>query len=542
MKSLEKRNRNKQLQKNRNSKIDKETELYKNDGIYRVITVIHLSSTRLEVNLKLPYNFILHQEMGLSQTSMSKTDMSYLIRSSDLLLLTVSNVEIDADLVSFLKRYLPTTIIVYERKAKSIAKSVSKLFGDVKIMELSMVNSFLAKTEMSNTMLCQQRPFMVAANAHQEGEHLMLEGFMKKGLLSDKVIINGAYEGVVEEVALLENGTIPGGDLNEEYDESKFLVKKDLNEEENGEGSNELQDEYEGQNEGDNESTGDDFNAGDDFNEDNSEYEEGNADFGDSEEIDPKFDLIEKYKDYQGIRNLATCKFEGEAKPEYYKDLVFMRSTTYSTSVITKRKSIIPPNSVVKLKIRVFQNVTSPIIVLFGLFAFETRPTIQNYEFASQIPLARELVIDNGYRIYSANGTVSRNLNNNLFQEEPGLLNGVVSSVSPFSFFATTAYILNLERPVRLQNGFSDDRMFFTSVVLKGMPIKIYKKYVVIRRMFYTKEQVEYFRNIKLETDSGNTGFVKKPLGTKGSFKAYFTQPIKHGEVVKMRLYKRIFL
>lgn len=508
------KNKNKQKQELKAKKIKDHTSLYLSGQAYMNITAVHLCRVPIELDVKVPYNFILRDATGLSNH-----EVTYLCRASDLLLLTVTGPEISHELVSLVKRYMPSAVVVYDKKQKNVARLVSKLFGDVKMCEASMLNMILEKIETKNTHLASTRPFMIPRSINLDGHYMYAQGFMKNGLKSDKLIINGLHEGVIEEVTV---GTekIPGDSLV--FEENESALEKPIDSPPQSEPDSELDEEP--------------------HSEEDAEYEED----VDPMAASPGFDLITKYSEYRGIRNLATCTFSDQRKPDYYRDLVFVKNTKYILSQVRNNRSIIPKNSYVTLKIRVSGPITESIVVLFNLFEYETRRTIYNFDFSCPTLLPKDIVVDNGFRVYSSRCIVTRNLNNNVFKEESDLLNGVVSFVGPINLHGCIAHILiggiNTLNAVNLLNGRAQDRIFFECAELKGKPIKVCKSYLVVKGMFFNKEQVEYFRNIKVESRNGITGFIKKPLGTKGLFKAYFAQPVKHGDSVKMSLYKRIFL
>lgn len=520
MKKYDKINRNKQQQQNRARKIESQTAIYSRPDTYKIFTTIHLCSAPVAFEFSLPYNYILHGTDGLSPL-----EVSYLSRCSDLLLLTVSSHEINQELMSLVKRYMPTAIIVYDRRNKGVARSVAKLFGDIRICEVSMLGGFLAKFQTANTNLCSTRPFMVAREAVADGEYLYLEGFMKNGLRSDKIIINGVYEGIIEEVAYGDE-VVCGADLNVEEDE-RLLVREKAEDVEPEEADGDY---------------GESDEADDSCRESEEDYDEVDLDEPLDEAMDPEYDLIERYKEYRGIMNLATCTFKDQERPEYYKDIIFIKNIKYAQNILKTKRSAIPPNTFLRLKVRVFQAISQKLVILFNLYEFETRNTIFNYEFVCRDSIGKDVTIDNGYRIFNTRTILTRNLKNNVFQEESTLDHGIVSFIGPFSFYSTTAYIVNGDSAVKLLNGESKDRIFFDCVELKGRPIKIFKRYCVIRGMFYSKEQVDYFSNLRVEAKNGNKGFIKRALGTKGLFKAYFSHPIKHDETITMSLYKRVFL
>ncbi|KAM0680091.1 ribosome biogenesis protein tsr1 [Glugoides intestinalis] len=519
------RNKNKQKQELKSKKVVNRKSFYSSNEAYMNITSISLCKTPMELELKLPFNFILRDA-----TTISAHEITYLCRASDLLILTVTSTDIDNDMISLIKRSMPTAVIAYAKKVKGIAKAVAKSFGSARTCEFSMLDMVLENLETENTHIATVRPFMIPKEARIEEGMLIVEGFMKNSLKTDKVVINGLHHGIIEEI-IVDNSVIRGDSLNSE--ENETVLDRGFSEEpvESEDASEEsiISEEPE-------------------YDLESEEEMQYNCDFEAEEEAvyNPDFDLINKYSEYRGIRNLATCKFKDQRKPEHYKEIVFIKNTKYVQSQIKNRTELIPKNKNVVLKIRLFTEIQEAVHVIFNLFEYETRKSIYNFDFTSSEPLPREVLIDNGFMLFTANSIVTRNLNNNMFEIEPELNTGVVSFIGPINLYNNVATILpdgvNSKKVVRLLNGRSEDRIFFESVELCGKPIKICKSYVVVKGMFHNKEQVEYFSNIKVEAKNGVSGFIKKPLGTKGLFKAYFAQVVKHGDNIKMRLYKRVFL
>ena len=517
------KNRNKQKIELKNKKTKEKESLYSSNEAYMNVTSISLNKIPIELDLKLPYNFILRDA-----TELSNHEITYLCRASDLLILVITSTYVDADLISLIKRAMPTVVIVHEKKLKNVAKAISKTFGSTKVCDFSMLNMVLQKIDTVNTNIAVNRPFMIPRTVSFENEYAIVEGFMKNPLKSDKVIINGIHEGIIEEL-IVDGNRIAGSSLNLEENEdllSKLFEEDQVNE------SNESEAECQ------------DLSDRDSLSENEEIYDYENE--TNELSLAPEIDLISKYSEYRGIRNLATCTFSGQKNPDHYKDIVFMKNTKYALSQVNSKENLIPKNSQVLLKIKLFEPIQEQIFVLFNLFCYETRKTIHNFDFSSLTPLSEAITVDNGFRIFNTKIFVTRNLNNNVFKVESSLSDGVVSFIGPFNFFDTTAFLLpdglDTLRAIRLLNGRSQDRIFFESVTLKGKPIKICKSYVVVKGMFYNKEQVEYFRNIQVASKNDISGFIKKPLGTKGLFKAYFSQQVKHGEYITMTLYKRTYL
>ncbi|KAI4246710.1 MAG: hypothetical protein L6R42_009814, partial [Xanthoria sp. 1 TBL-2021] len=68
----------------------------------------------------------------------------------------------------------------------------------------------------------------------------------------------------------------------------------------------------------------------------------------------------------------------------------------------------------------------------------------------------------------------------------------------------------------------SPHRTIAKRIILTGHPYKIHKKLVTVRYMFFNKEDVEWFKALRLWTKRGRQGFVRESLGTHGYFKAVF--------------------
>jgi len=85
------------------------------------------------------------------------------------------------------------------------------------------------------------------------------------------------------------------------------------------------------------------------------------------------------------------------------------------------------------------------------------------------------------------------------------------------------------------------DRIVLKKVILTGIPVRVRKRFAVVKHLFYDTQDVRWFKPAELVTKRGLRGHIREPVGTHGLLKASFNGPITQNDTVMLILYKRIF-
>ena len=173
-----------------------------------------------------------------------------------------------------------------------------------------------------------------------------------------------------------------------------------------------------------------------------------------------------------------------------------------------------------------------------------------------------ELVFQVGFRTFKARPIFSEaNLNSDKHKFERFWRIGgfsVASMYAPISFMPTPvlifkqtrAAITDLRDPSRagLQlvgtgtvGGVDPDRIILKKVILTGHPIRVRKKFAVVKHLFHDPHDVRWFKPAEMVTKHGLRGNITEPVGTHGLLKALFSAPIKQNDTVMLILYKRVY-
>ncbi|KAM0676173.1 ribosome biogenesis protein tsr1 [Gurleya vavrai] len=506
------------------------------DGPYKTISFVKLSSV-LSIESILQENFT---NSNLFYSKKTKTnlmfintefyndlDLSFAIRSSDIVVFLFERSKLDESKISFIKKHLPSFIfcVVNQQDKLFARKFAKKNFGIDKVVSLDMLENAIGNIKIQNSRVAESRPFMIPQNINYDNGYFFVTGYSKKAFVTNKLIMNGTEEFLIESV-LCDGKEINASDVFYDkfnIEEKKFKANEEID----------LDSDHENEN----------FEESEDKSE---KYEKENIE-------ENEFDnCIEKYKNYKGIRNLKTCNYVTKEYPEYYNEIIFLENFSSMEFKVKKLQGLIKNYQMITLKLtRKTFNLdlqNTKFCVFYNVYEFEDKKSIYNVEFITdkEINSYEDLIVDYGHKIEKVNVLLTNASNSNVYKIKNKLNDGVMTFIASINFNIQKILIFDHSYNSKNMIGKAHkviykDRVILEEVRIEGQPKNIDKRYCTIHKMFNFKDEVLYFRNLQLMCKDGNTGIIKKAIGTHGIVKAYFNKPVTHGTAVYISLYKRIF-
>lgn len=301
------------------------------------------------------------------------------------------------------------------------------------------------------------------------------------------------------------------------------------------------------------------------------QLEKEDREFPDETELAPSESAKDKFSEFRGIKSLGTCDWawdeQDSQRPSIYSRLLHITNFRATKNKVHKdavRDAHVSIGSRIRLFIRAPQyvlasvNVESAPFVVYSLLEHEHKLAVTNFSFKSwedyeePVPSGEAIVVQYGFRRQTIVPTFSQGSNNanNVHKFERFAHYGdscVVSAIAPPLFYNAPAIFFKLTPNGLLLIGqgtflnCDHTRVLAERVVLTGHPVKIHKKLVTVRYMFFNADDINWFKAVPLFTKSGRTGFIKESLGTHGYFKATFDGRLTAQDVVAMALYRRVW-
>ncbi len=312
---------------------------------------------------------------------------------------------------------------------------------------------------------------------------------------------------------------------------------------------------------------------------------EEDLEFPDEIELHPNVLARERLAKYRGLKSLKTSHWEtGEDKahePEEWNRLLQIPDYK-SAKKQALREAIaggVPPGKRVNihlrnvpLKLQTSYDPNKPL-ALFSNLRHEHKRTVVNFsmtlrsDYPNPIKSKEEIILQCGPRrfaikpLFSQTGNTPNNVHKFQRYLHPGQT-AMATFIAPLTWGSVPALFfkqtpasegdpidseMSTTQPSLdfIGKGTSQppdrSRVIAKRVILTGHPYKIHKKLVTVRYMFFSSEDVNWFKALQLWTKRGRSGFIKESLGTHGYFKATFDGKINPQDAVGVSLYKRVF-
>ncbi|EMC94905.1 hypothetical protein BAUCODRAFT_518157 [Baudoinia panamericana UAMH 10762] len=312
--------------------------------------------------------------------------------------------------------------------------------------------------------------------------------------------------------------------------------------------------------------------------------------FPDEIELHPNIDARERLARYRGLKSIRTSTWDAEEDKMYQPDdwSRLLEIADYKSAKIRVMKESltggVKPGTRVHIYLRLPHSMSPEGLralpkptFLFSLLRHEHKHTAVNTsislssDFGRPLKSKEELILQCGPRrllinpLYSQAGNTPNNVHKFERYLHPGrtavasFIGPVMWGSMPCLYFRRTSPITLSEDPVEdlaqslhqkpklelIATGTSmapsTQRIITKRILLTGHPYKIHKRLVTVRYMFFSAENVEYFKALQLFTKRGKSGFIKEALGTHGYFKAEFDGKINPLDSVAVSLYKRVW-
>ncbi|PFH58996.1 hypothetical protein XA68_12948 [Ophiocordyceps unilateralis] len=299
--------------------------------------------------------------------------------------------------------------------------------------------------------------------------------------------------------------------------------------------------------------------------------------FPDELELPPNVVARERLARYRGLKSLRTSAWEEDEdrahEPTWWRRLLRIPDYQASRSRATREALVggVAPGTRVRVYVervpaeaRAWWEPSRPLTVI-GLLRHENKKTVVNYLVnlsadagSGSLKSKDELVVQCGPRrmvvrpILSQSGSTPNDVHKYCRFLHPGQ-SAIATFVGPVTWGAVP--VLFFKRTPRGGGGGgglslvgsgtslppSTSRVVAKRIILTGHPFHIHKKMVTVRYMFFSRDDVEWFKALPLWTRRGRSGFIKEPLGTHGYFKATFDGRVNPQDAVGVSLYKRMW-
>lgn len=290
-----------------------------------------------------------------------------------------------------------------------------------------------------------------------------------------------------------------------------------------------------------------------------------NAEFPDEVDTPKDQPARVRFQKYRGLKSFRTSPWDKyENLPlEYSKIFQFDDLKRTFKKVALEKLDGAEPGTYVRIHLKnvpQVQFVPGHPILMYGLLKHENKMSVMNLKLkrvntnAYSLPIqAKEtLVFHVGCRRFEAGAIYSQHTNGDKHKFERFMPTDTTTFVAtifaPITFAPASVLVYKKfddGSMVLVATGslltVDPNRIILKRIVLSGHPYRVSKKNAVVRYMFFTPDDVSWFKPVELRTKWGRHGHIREALGTHGHMKCQFNDVIKSQDCVMMNLYKRVF-
>lgn len=291
--------------------------------------------------------------------------------------------------------------------------------------------------------------------------------------------------------------------------------------------------------------------------------------FPDEVDYDPRIPARERFAKYRGLKDFHSSRWDADElepnTPAWWRSILRFEHYGSTRNRLLKERAETPVavGRRVRIHLRAVPEsaLALPCLAIWQLNPLEHKRAVVNLSIQLEpdvepIASKEELVVQVGNRRFLANPIYSQHVastRNNLVRYERFCQSGrrsmatfagpciVDRSGLPVLYFRRTDDgALRLVATGSFVNC-NHARLTIKRSLLTGEPFKVHKRVVTVRFMFHSREDVLFFKPLRLRSKDGRSGFIREPLGTHGYMKTTWDGPLKGQDTITMPLYKRVY-
>lgn len=287
--------------------------------------------------------------------------------------------------------------------------------------------------------------------------------------------------------------------------------------------------------------------------------------FPDEIDLDPSISARTRLQRYRGVQSLRTSTWDpNEGLPVEYGRIFRFADLRHSRRLVLEESDspFVPGQRVTMTIVGISSEQKGKLaglnqrINIFGLLRYEQKQTVLSFSFTlartfqGEVGNKEPLIAVIGCRTLRINPILSENSSTPLHKmlrtadHSSGTVVGTIYGPvtwTPAPVLLLRPGSLHLVAIGTLIDISDPQRIILKRVTLTGSPFRIHKRSAVVRFMFPTPTDVNWFKPVELITRGGARGHIKESLGTHGYMKCLFDRTVFQHDTVAMHLYKRVF-